>query len=247
MRSPRFSLIIPAHNEEAYLPRLVDSVERARERYAGGVEAIEVIVADNQSTDRTAEYARGRGCRVVAVEKRVIASVRNGGARVARGEVLCFVDADARIHPDTFNAIDRVLATGRAVAGATGVTLDRMSLGLAVTFALMLPLVWLTGMDTGVVFCRREDFDAVGGYNENLMLAEDVRFLLDLRAVGRRRGQRLVRVRAAKAVASTRKFDKHGDWHYFPMLARGLSALLFRGKSLERFARTYWYGRQRTP
>jgi hypothetical protein len=111
----------------------------------------------------------------------------------------------------------------------------------------MLPLVWLTGMDTGVVFCRREDFDAVGGYNENLMLAEDVRFLLDLRAVGRRRGQRLVRVRAAKAVASTRKFDKHGDWHYFPMLARGLSALLFRGKSLERFARTYWYGRQRTP
>src|SRR5207248_1252646 len=86
--APRFSLVIPAYNEEAYLPRLLDSVDAARARYAGGPEAIEVIVADNASTDATARLAAERGCRVARVEKRVIAAARNGGAALARGEIL---------------------------------------------------------------------------------------------------------------------------------------------------------------
>ncbi|UCC49033.1 MAG: glycosyltransferase, partial [Gemmatimonadota bacterium] len=108
---PRLSLIVPAYNEQEYLPRLLDTVDVARERYQGGPEAIEVVVVDNLSTDRTEEMARARGCRVVRVERRVIAAARNGGAHAARGEVLAFVDADSRIHPETFNAIDRALAT----------------------------------------------------------------------------------------------------------------------------------------
>ena len=54
----RFSLIIPAFNEEAYLPRLLDTVDVARARYEGGPGAIEVVVADNASTDATAAVAR---------------------------------------------------------------------------------------------------------------------------------------------------------------------------------------------
>jgi hypothetical protein len=52
--APRFSLVIPAYNEEACLPRLLDSVDCARGAYAGGAGAIEVIVADDGSTDATA-------------------------------------------------------------------------------------------------------------------------------------------------------------------------------------------------
>ena len=202
--APRFSVIIPAYNEEAYLPRLLDTVEAARAAYRDGPDAIEVIVADNGSTDATAEIARAGGCRVVPVAKRVIAAVRNGGAGVARGALLAFTDADMRLHPETFNAIDETMRQGRAVAGATGVTLDRWSLGLAVTYAAFLPLAWLTKLDTGVVFCRREDFVRVEGYNEVRRYAEDVQFLVDLRRLGRRRGQHLVRLRSVKAVASTR-------------------------------------------
>ena len=243
--APRFSLIIPAYNEEAYLPALISSVNTARTRYSGGPGAIEVVVADNESTDATAALARSSGCRVVRENKRVIAAVRNTGARSARGHVLVFVDADNIIHPDTFNAIDKSLSTGKVVAGATGVKMQRMSLGIAVTYALMVPLVWLTRMDTGVVFCRREDFETIGGYNENLLFAEDVQLLWDLMRLGRKQGRKLSRITSARAIFSTRKFDKYGDWHYLWMPLRLLPGLLFSKSSLNNFARKYWYPDQR--
>ena len=239
--APRFSLIIPAYNEEGYLPRLLDTVDVARERYGGGSEAIEVVVVDNLSTDRTGEVARARGCRVVRVEERVIAAARNGGARAARGEALAFVDADSRIHPETFNTIDRALATGRVIGGATGVKLERLSLGLAVTYLVMVPVVWMTGFDTGVVFCRRASFDAVGGYNEGRLYAEDVEFLFQLKRLGKMRGQKLVRLTSVKAVASTRKFDKHGDWHYMTTMFTKVLPRLVRRRAVGDFERTYWY------
>lgn len=240
--SPRFSLIVPSRNEEAYLPRLLDSVDEARERFHLGLEAVEVIVADNVSTDRTAEIALRRGCRIVTVRRRVIAAVRNGGARAARGQILCFLDADSVIHPETFNAIDRTLGTGRVVGGSTGVRMERMSLGIALTCVLFLSMVWTTRMDTGVVYCRREDFETVGGYNEDMDFAEDVRFLFDLRRLGRKKNQTLSRVTSAKAVASTRKFDRYGDWHYLTGLPRALYWFLFSPRAGREFARDYWYG-----
>ena len=244
-RIPRFSLIIPAFNEEAYLPALLNSVAKARARYAGGPDEIETVVVDNASTDATADLARSGGCRVVREDRRIIAAVRNTGARNARGHVFVFVDADNLMHPDTFNAIDRSLSTGKVVGGASGVKMQRMSLGIAVTYALMVPLVWLTRMDTGVVFCRREDFEAIRGYNEDRLFAEDVQLLWDLMRLGRKRGQKLSRITSAKAIFSTRKFDKHGDWHYLSMTLRMLYGWLFSRPFLNDFVRRYWYGNQR--
>lgn len=241
--TPRFSLVIPAHNEAAYLPRLLDSVELARAATTEG--EVEVIVADNGSTDATAAIAAARGCIVAPVEKRVIAAARNGGAAVARGEILCFTDADGRIHPQTFNAIGAAADGGRAVAGATGLTMERWSLGLALTYAAMLPLVWLTKMDTGVVWCRRADFLAVGGYDESRRVAEDVAFLLALRRHGRSGGRSLVRVKGAKAVGSTRKFDEHGDWHYFTQMPRVAWRMLLRPHAMDEFVERYWYKTKR--
>jgi glycosyltransferase involved in cell wall biosynthesis len=238
---PRLSLVIPAYNEERFLPRLLDSVGEAARRYAHGAASVEVIVSDNASTDRTAKLARRRGCRVVTAEKRCIAAARNAGGHAARGEIVGFVDADMRIHPDTFDAIEQALASDRIVGGATGCTLERWSLGLGVTFAMFLPMVWLTKFDTGVVFCRRTDFEATGGYNESLRLAEDVAFLVALRRVGRRNGKGLTRLRHVKAVASTRKFDEHGDWHYMTTIPLWtLAYLLKQPGALGRIER-YWY------
>lgn len=241
------SLVIPAHNEAELLPRLLDSVEAARSRYRRGPAAVEVVVADNASTDATATLAESRGCLVSAVTPRSIAAARNGGAAAASGAVLAFVDADSRIHPDTFNAIDDSMADRTVIAGATGVRMERWSAGIAATYALLMPLVWLLRMDTGVVFCRRRDFDAVGGYDESVLFGEDVRFLLALRRFGRIDGRRLVRLRRARALASTRKFDAHGDWHYFTELIRLLPAIATRSVRADEVARRYWYDVRPTP
>ena len=235
---PRYSLVIPAYNEERLLPRLLDSLDVARTTY-GRADAIEVIVSDNASTDRTAAIAAARGCQVVSTGKRVIAAVRNAGARGARGEILAFVDADTQVHPQTFIEIDKALATGRVVGGATGARLERWSLGIAVVYVTLVPFVFLTGMDTGVVFCRRQDFEAIGGYDETRLVAEDVAFLMALRRLGKARGQRLTRVTSAKVIVSTRKFDEFGDWHYFPLIAEGLRHMLNRKPTA--FTDKYWY------
>jgi hypothetical protein len=97
-------------------------------------------------------------------------------------------------------------------------------------------------MDTGVVFCRREDFERIAGYREDMRVAEDVWFLWTLRRLGRARGQRLVRATRAKAIASARKFDEHGDWHYLTNLARSAYWVLFDRTSLRDFVERYWYG-----
>lgn len=237
----RFSVIIPAYNEEHYLPRLIESVEIARKNYAGGPDQIEMIVADNDSTDRTGEIAAGLGARVVHVAKRRIAAARNVGARGASGEILCFVDADSAVHPDTFDVIDQAMKTGRYVWGVTGGKMERMSFPLFVTYWAFMPMVYLTGLDIGLSFCRREDFEAVGGYDESRLYAEDVKFPWALRRLGRTRGQRVVRLPKIKALASTRKFDQFGDWHYFWMFGHMFKSLMTWNWNDEKLAERYWY------
>jgi glycosyltransferase involved in cell wall biosynthesis len=240
VNDPDITLVIPAYNEARFLPRLLTSLAVARDRYRASGGSVDLIVADNLSTDDTAHVAAAGGARVVRVEQRRIAAARNGGAAAARGRILAFLDADTvQVHPDTFAAVAHALDDPRVVGGATGCTLERWSVGLAATYAMMIPLVWATRFDTGLVFCRREDFVAVGGYPEELRLAEDVAFLWRLRRLGRRRGQRLRRLRRCKVVASTRKFDEHGDWHYFGFLVRA-PALLF-GARFDALADRYWY------
>lgn len=240
----RISLIIPAHNESELLPRLLDTVDVARERFTGGRDAIEVIVADNASTDDTASIATARGCRVAPVQKRLIAAARNGGARIASGQILCFVDADMRIHPETFNAISRVLERGEIVGGSTGGRLERWSLGIALTYAGLVPLIVLLRVDTGVVFCRRDDFDTIDGYDESRPIGEDVIFLMALRGLGKKRRQRLIRATEAKAIVSMRKFDQHGDWYFLKLLPTALRSM-FRPELATKIAKRFWYADDR--
>ncbi|HEY2825226.1 MAG TPA: glycosyltransferase [Gemmatimonadales bacterium] len=237
---PRLSLVIPAYNEERYLSRLLDTVDAARTRYAMAGGTMEIIVADNGSTDTTAAIAAARGCRVARVEIRNIGAVRNGGARLARGELIAFVDADIQVHPDTFVAIDHFLSSDAVAGGTTSATLDRWTPGLVSLFAIFWLLAWLTRVDTGVVFCRRADFELIGGYDERRRVAEDVAFLVALWQLAWRRGQWVVRIPRVKAVWSTRKWDHFGDWHYFKMIRYGRDLWLNRGDGAK-FVDEYWY------
>lgn len=248
---PRISLVIPAWNEAAYLPRLLETVDVARGYYRNGQERIEVIVADNDSTDETPQIAAAKGCSVAHVPKRLIAAARNGGAAAARGEIVAFADADFRLHPETFNYIKSVMQHPGFIGGATGITMERWSLGIAATWYMIMPPLWLYGIDGGVWFCRRSDFQEIGGYDETVPLGEDVEFLRRLKRLGagRRPRQKLATRFTAKKIGippalvlnSSRKWDKHGDWHMFSDVGRGAFYLLFARRKLKDYARRYWY------
>jgi predicted glycoside hydrolase/deacetylase ChbG (UPF0249 family) len=238
--APRFSVVIPAYNEARYLPRLLDSIDVARAAYGASPSAIEVIVADNASTDRTAAIAAERGCRVAHQPKRVISAVRNAGAAVARGQVLAFIDADSELHPNTFDAIDQALHDD-VIGGATGVTMDRWSSGIVLIFTIQELAGRLTGWDTGVVFCRRADFETVGGYDENVLYSEDFAFYGTLRRLARTRRQRFVRLHGVRAVTSARKFEQFGNlkWPLANLAVLGLSAI--HARRARALIERYWY------
>jgi glycosyltransferase involved in cell wall biosynthesis len=177
------SFVIPAYNEERLLGRTLSAIDQAA-RALG--EPVEVIVVDDASTDRTAEIARAHGASVVSVTCRQIAATRNAGAREANGEIFVFVDADTVV---TEAAVTAAVAAmrGGAVGGGCAFRFDgRVPPYGRVLAAAAVPLYRAFGLASGCfLFCTREAFRAVGGFDETLFGAEEAAMSRALRRQGR--------------------------------------------------------------
>lgn len=102
----KLSLIVPAYNEEAYLPDCLRAATAELQAHADRG-PFEIIVVDNASTDRTAEVAAAfPGVRVVHEPRKGLTSARQCGLKAARGAIVAYVDADTRMPPGW---LDRVL------------------------------------------------------------------------------------------------------------------------------------------
>ncbi len=206
---PRFSVLIPARNEEKYLPICLAAVKRAAEPFP---DQVEIIVAVNRSTDRTEEIARSHGALVVHCDAKNLAKIRNAAAQVARGEIIVTVDADSRMSPRMLLDVDRLLRSGRYVGGGVMIWPERWSLGIAATGLMLLPIALRDRVSGGLFWCLREDFEAIGGFDENWVSVEDLDFARRLKAYGRRKGKRFGFIWRSYIVTSCRKFDTFGDW-----------------------------------
>src|SRR5512140_1748661 len=119
----KLSIIIPAFNEEKYLPACLDSVLAALRQT--GVQA-GVVVCDNNSTDATARVARDKGVAVVFEPENQISRARNAGAKAASGDWMLFIDADSILDPATLMDTLGAIGTGKLVGGGCVVRFDRM-------------------------------------------------------------------------------------------------------------------------
>ncbi|HEY4522193.1 MAG TPA: glycosyltransferase [Candidatus Paceibacterota bacterium] len=196
----RFSVIIPATNEERFIQTAIDSVQEQ------GVDA-EIIVVVNGSNDTTADIARSMQVRVLVYQESLLAGgARNKGAQVARGATCVFLDADSVMG-------DGVLISIASLAeGCFGTVLGaplEPKLRYRLFFALK-NAAHRTGMYHGVLgglfFCPSKLFHKVGGYDASLMVNEISDIIEKIEAVG---GEYTV-LTNCRASTSMRRFERVG-------------------------------------
>jgi glycosyltransferase involved in cell wall biosynthesis len=232
---PAISLVVPAHNESAFLPACLAAASSAAARFDGEVEIVVVI---NRCSDDTEEIARRHGCRVVREDAKNLALIRNAGVAASSGDIIVTCDADSRIHPDGFREIQRRLATGRYVGGGALVLPERWSLGIVASGFAILPYLAFAGVSFGLFWFHRKDFDEIGGFNPSFVSVEDVDFARRLKVHGRKTKRSWGTLMRAPLVTSCRKFDQFGDWYIFrnPSFVRRV----FRGND-RKAADHFWY------
>lgn len=236
----KFSVLVPAHNEEAYIGACLASIEAAAQPYPRGVET---IVAVNRCTDRTEAIALDRGAAIVREDARNLARIRNGAARAACGEILVTIDADSTMSANMLSEIDRALARGDSIGGGVSLIPERLSPGIVLTWLMLAPYALIRyRVSGGSLWCRRVDFDAIGGFDETMVSGEDLDFALRLKAYGKAHGKRFKTLWRASIHTSVRKFDALGDWHL--VLRPGLIRTILRGKDQEA-ADKYYYDIER--
>lgn len=188
MSNPVVSVVIPARNEARYIDKCLTAIRNVKVPCGD----IEVIVVDNGSTDETAHIARTFGARVVIKTDGTIGSLRNFGARIARADVIAFLDADCIVPEDwlmkalTYFSVNRKTLVGfrmivppeaNWVAQCWDTLFSRRNITSEVD--------WLP---SGNMILPKEAFFCVGGFDESLETNEDY----DLSFRLRERGYRIV-------------------------------------------------------
>jgi glycosyltransferase involved in cell wall biosynthesis len=198
--APLISVVIPAHNEEAYLPRTLEAVRRQ------SYPRVEVIVVANGCTDRTPQVARHHCDKLVIVSKKALSLARNLGAKLARGELLIFLDADTELSPATLTRVAGLFTRQDAagtVKGHPGT--NHLAYRLMYLYKNFVHCWSLHGGSSGVLICWRDHFLRAGGFDETLHVCENSELIRRLRRFGKYRyiGQ-------AAAITSMRRFEKQG-------------------------------------
>src|ERR1700677_848756 len=133
----KISIIVPAFNEEQILGKTLAQIKAATGALANTGWEIELIVCDNNSTDRTVEIARAAGANVVFEPVNQISRARNSGAAAATGDWLVFVDADSHPSAGLFTDMAKEIQSGTCFAGGTTICWDQKDF----ITALMMPIL----------------------------------------------------------------------------------------------------------
>ena len=224
--TPAVSLLIPAYNEEQYLAPVL---ERMHASFAAmGFADYEIVVCDNNSSDRTAEVARAGGARVVHEPHNQISRARNTAARAARGRWLIFVDADTLVSPELLAATLRRFEGGRVCAGGAA-----LKFGLEDLHCTAASMLWVWNRVSALarlaagsyVYCYRQAWEECGGFDERVYAGEEIYFSRRLKRWARQHGLRFEILTETPVVTSARKVEWYGQgellWSALKMLRPG--------------------------
>lgn len=192
-KKPAISVIIPAFNEEKYISKCLDSILEQETSVV-----YEVVVVNNNSTDKTRAIALDKGVKVINEVRQGTASAKNAGAKVAKASILVFLDADCIVPK---NYIERIFKFFRkspniGVYGGPYVYYDGGVLLKFLTdymdyfywyFRIIKLFTGIQGYSGGNLAIKGEVFDEVRGYNgsiSNIVIPDDLEFAVRLNNAG---------------------------------------------------------------
>ena len=239
------SIVVPAFNEEKLLPACLESIRSAAAALEKRAWDWEIVVCDNNSSDKTAEIASSLGARVVFESINQIGRARNTGASEAQGTWLVFVDADSTVSESVFEALATAIESGTVVGGGACLSADdelasRIRVPLMVWNLISRTCRWAAG---SFLFCRKDIFDAIGGFNLRHFAGEELDLSRRIKRAGNKEGASFVILKGCRIRTSSRKF---GLYSHRELLGTLFSMIFrYRGTTGNRGSCFLWYDGRR--
>jgi glycosyltransferase involved in cell wall biosynthesis len=194
------SVVIPAHNEERYLRRTLEALKRQ------DYDWFETIVVANGCTDCTAEVAKGRCNRLITLSKKSLGVARNLGARLAKGELLLFLDADTVLQRGGLRTIAQEFSRNHSAGTVKGrPDTERFKYRLLYGLKNFVHRFSLHRGSSGVILCWKRQFIYMGGFDEGLEVRENSELMGRLGRFGKYKY-----INDVSAVTSMRRYDQRG-------------------------------------
>ena len=214
------SIIVPTLNEENYLPLLLESIKKQ------DFNNYEIIVADAGSKDKTVEIARKYGCQIAIGG--LPAKGRNEGAKIAKGDTFLFLDADnIYLFPGFLSNLlgdfkERNLKVAAFPIYPSGNKFDKLAFGIYNRFAKSTQNFLPHSTNSNLV--KREIFEKIGGFDEEIKMAEDHDFARRASKVGK-----FGFIKTEPVLTSVRRFEREGRFKtYLKYLLAG-AHMIFLG------------------
>jgi glycosyltransferase involved in cell wall biosynthesis len=238
------SVIIPAFNEERLLGESLRQVRGAMTAFARRGWQAQLIVCDNNSTDRTAEVARAAGATVIFEPINQIGRARNRGAEAATGQWLIFVDADTHPSAELFDDVAAQIATGRCLAGGSTIRLEAgYRTGDIVTAVWNMASRTFKLMAGSFIFCETAAFRKIGGFDIQLFASEEIELSKRLKKLARAERKKIVILHRHPILTSARKLRLYTAREHFKFIWKNMVS---GGKALKnRDACHVWYDGRR--
>lgn len=220
------SVIIPTFNEAANIAPLIEDLKQyGRDRLT------DILVVDGGSTDDTVERARQAGATVLLSPQAGRAIQMNYGASQASGDVLYFVHADVKIHPDFVRDIHQAIAQGNDAGCyrfrfASSHPLLRLN-----SYGTRFPGIMSRGGDQ-TLFMTRSLFNQLGGFRERYVIMEDFDMIVRIRQVAQ------FCIIPKDVVVSARKYEEN-SWLRVQVANLTAFSMFFMNVAPVRIAQTY--------
>lgn len=216
------SIIIPTWNEEKYLPKLLDCIKNQTYK------DYEVIIADANSKDKTKQIAKKYGCKIVKGGMPGVG--RNNGAKIAKGNILLFLDADSLIEEDFLkNSISEMEKRSLDVAGCyiyplSNNIIDKIFCILFNLWIFATQFFYPNASGSGII-CRKWLHKKIKGFDKSIKLSEDMDYVKRCGKFGKFRI-----LRSAKSYIAMRRFEKEGRFNVgLKLFLSGLYRIFFGG------------------